>query len=617
MKQEKPKREEAHQAASDAPPFSVLGASAADFQRDLGRYWRYVRKQDGIALTQQGWIYKSTFRSLMTALNAGDTPADERDNGRLFFMRQLLQAMNELLGNHQLSSLSRHLTVNPNGRLLSMPMAQRVQWTFEVWRDSAAWNELLWLPLQIFGSNERLTPWPVLTRPRLAVLRAISTLSRASQQTGAWMATADLIAHIKRNDYAFLLERRRGSVGQGNFYTSPYYGLNNPYGLSFGVRNEAEGWELVEGGFIVNVLTGPLHWMGLVELGYERGGGENIRPVAFRLTPAGAWLIGGGEAPQFIESGGKVIVQPNFTLLALEPVSDAVLNDLDHFAESQGGERAMAYQLTRESLYRAQQSGWDAARVVAFLEAHQGAPIPANVKRSLEEWEATHRRITFHRNVCVVQFADPQAEHELMDALKPFEPRAIGQHFKVIEQHTADEVARALRQAGWMPVLQPTGETATRGMLRANDEGEVTFTQAAPSVYALGELARFADLSAGKSDGGHKQAAITAASVRAAMTAGMSLDQLLTTLTGLHAGPLPAALEQKIRTWSRFFGNATLQQVALLELSNYEVLLNLLDDREVRPYLTLIEGSSKPLAIVQPAHAETVRAILRERGINA
>jgi hypothetical protein len=617
MKEERLKKGES-QAASfapsfpDAPSFSILRASAADFQRDLGRYWRYVRKVGGIALTQQGWIYKSAFKSLMAALNAGDTPADERDNGRLLFMRRLLQAMNELLSTHQ----SRRLTINPDGRLLGMSMAQRVQWTFEIWRDSVAWNELLRLPLQTFGSNERLNTWPALTKSRLGVLRAISALSHAGQQAGAWVATADLIAHVKRNDYAFLFERRHRGSGWGNFYTSPYYGPNNPYGLSFGVKNEAEGWDLVEGGFIVNVLTGPLYWMGLVELGYQRDGGENIRPAAFRLTPPGAWLIGGGEAPQFIESGGKVIVQPNFTVLALEPVSDAVLNDLDHFAESQGGERAMAYQLTRESLYRAQQSGWDAARVVAFLEAHQGAPIPANVRRSLEEWETTHRRITFHRNVCVVQFADAQAERELADALRPFEPQAIGQHFKMIEQRTADEVAHALRQAGWMPVVQAAGETATRGVLRTNDEGEVTFTQAAPSVYALAELSRFAELPAGKSDDKHKQALITAASVRAAMSAGASLDQLLTTLAELHAGPLPAALEQKIRAWSNFFGHATLQQVTLLELSSYEVLINLLDDREVGRFLTLIEGSSKPLAIVQPAHAETVRAMLRERGIN-
>lgn len=597
-------------------PLSALSASAGDFQRDLGRYWRHVRKVGSIAVTQQGWIYKSDFKSLLAALNAAGTPSDERDNGRLWFMRRLLQAMNELREIER----GRAIVANPNGRLLAMPMAQRVKWTFETWRDSDAWNELLRLPLQVSGGYAGREASAALGRARLTLLRTVHRLAQARRQPDEWIALADLIATIKRNDYAFLFERRHRGVNLGILYTSPYYGTNNPYGLTFGaVKSEANGWDLVEGGFIANVLVEPLWWMGLVELGYEResrpSAGGNVAPTAFRLTPAGAWLIGGGDPPAFVESGGRLIVQPNFTVLALEPISDAVLNDLDHFAESQGGERAIAYHLSRESLYRGQQSGWSAARVIAFLESHQGGPIPANVRRSLEEWEAAHRRITFHRNACVVQFADAEAERELADTLAPFAPQAIGSHFKLIENHDAAEVAAALRAAGWTPVLQPTGDQATEDALRANDAGEVTFNQAAPSVYALGKLTQFAELSS--SDAGSPVVArITGDSVRAAMRDGLALDQLLATLAELHAGAIPIALERQIRAWASFFGDADLQPVALLELSSHVVLSNLLDDREVAPYLTPIEGSARPLAIVQPAHAEAVRTMLRERGIS-
>ncbi|MCS6847302.1 MAG: helicase-associated domain-containing protein [Anaerolineae bacterium] len=596
--------------------FSILHSSAGDFQRDLGRYWRHVRKAGGLALTQQGWIYKSHFKALAAALNAAETPADERDNGRLWFMRRLLQAMNELT----VVDHGRSIAANPNGRLLGMPMAQRVKWTFETWRDSDAWNELLRLPLQVSSGYAGREAPAALGRARLTLLRAIGRLVQANRPSGEWIALADLIAYVKRNDYAFLFERWPRTGSHSGLYASPYYGANNPYGLTFGaVKHEANGWDLVEGGFIVNVLTGPLWWMGLVELGYAPGareaGGENVAPVAFCLTPAGAWLIGSGDPPAFVESGGKLIVQPNFTVLALEPISDTVLSDLDHFAESQGGERVIAYHLTRESLYRGQQSGWNAARAIAFLEAHQGGPIPANVRRSLEEWEAAHRRITFHRSACVVQFADAEAEQALADMLAPFEPQAIGARFRLIEGRDAAEVASALREAGWAPVLQPAGDQATENALRAGDDGEVTFTQPAPSVYALGKLAQFAELPPA-GEGHSNSARITGASVRVAMSAGMSLDQLLATLAELHAGPIPIALEEKIRAWAKFFGDATLQPAALLELSSDAVLANLLDDREVGPYLTPIEGSTKPLAIVQPAYAEIVRAMLRERGIN-
>lgn len=597
-------------------PLSVLSASAGDFQRDLGRYWRHVRKVGGIALTQQGWIYKSDVKSLIAALNAAGMPADERDNGRLWFMRRLLQAMNEL---HE-AEHGRTIVANTNGRLLGMPMAQRVKWTFETWRDSDAWNELLRLPLQVSGGYAGREASAALGRARLTVLRTVHRLAQAHQQPDEWIALADLIATIKRNDYAFLFERRHRGGNPGILYASPYHGANNPYGLTFGaVKSEANGWDLVEGGFITNVLAEPLWWMGLIELGYERedrpSADGNAPPVAFRLTPVGAWLIAGGAPPAFVESGGRLIVQPNFTVLALEPISDAVLSDLDHFAESQGGERVIAYHLSRESLYRGQQSGWNATRVIAFLESHQGGPIPANVRRSLEEWEAAHRRITFHRNACVVQFADAEAERELTDTLASFEPQAIGSHFRLIEKHDATEVAAALRAAGWPPVLQPTGDQATEDALRANDAGEVTFTQPAPSVYALGKLAQFAELPSSDAES-PIGARITGDSVRAAMRDGLTLDQLLATLAELHAGPIPATLEQQIRAWASFYGDADLQPVVLLKLSSHVVLSNLLDDPEVAPYLMPVEGSIRPLAIVQPAHAEVVRTMLRERGIN-
>ncbi len=616
MNREESRIEHEHSGrAMRSSQFTVLSASAGDFQRDLGRYWRHVRKASGVALTQQGWVYKSHLKALAAALNVAEAPADERDNGRMWFMRRLLRAMNELSEANQ----GRLINANPNGRLLGMPMAQRVKWTFETWRDSDAWNELLRLPLQVSGGYAGREAPAALGKARLTLLRAIGRLAQVNRQSGDWITLAELIAYVKRNDYAFLFERWHRGSSQSSLYASPYYGANNPYGLTFGaVKNEANGWDLVEGGFIVNVLTGPLWWMGLVELGYpsdaRQAGGENVAPAAFRLTPTGAWLIGGGDQPTFVESGGKLIVQPNFAVLALEPISDAVLSDLDHFAESQGGERVITYQLTRESLYRGQQSGWNAARVIAFLEAHQGGPIPANVRRSLEEWEAAHRRITFHRNVCVVQFADAEAEQELTDALTPFEPQAIGPRFRLIEGRDVAEVTAVLREAGWTPLLQPAGDPATENALRVSNEGEVTFTQAAPSVYALGRLAQFAELSP-TGEGDHA-ARITAGSVRAAMSAGAALDQLLAMLAELHAGPIPVELEEKIRAWASFFGKADLQPVMLLEVSNHTVLDNLLDDSVVGPYLTPIEGSTKPLALVQPTHGEVVRAMLRERGIN-
>jgi hypothetical protein len=599
--------------SAETTPNHIMSASAFDFQRDLGRYWRFVRKHGELTLTQQGWVYKSSFKAVLAALNMTDSPAEEQTNGKVWFMRRLLTAMHEFVGNN----FDHQLTANANSKLLGMSTAQRVKWAFDTWRDSGAWNELVRLPVPYSGVDVRRESAAALGKARIVVLRAISRLASGNPN---WLPLTSLINQLKKNEYQFLFERRH-RTSYGGLYTSPYYGPNNPYGITFTtVKDEASGWNVVEYAFIVHILTGPLHWLGLVELGYDNGQerGENHSPSAFRLTEAGAWVLGLGEQPQFAESGGRLIVQPNFTILALEPISDVVLTELDQFAESRGGERAIAYELTKESLYRGQQMGWDAARVMQFLESHQGAPIPTNIRRTLDEWETSHRRITFHRNMCVVQFADDDAQAESRAAISAFQTQTLGEHFVLVEKRSAGEVVTALREAGWVPTLQLANDTASEAVLRATDDGEVLFTQPAPSVHALGKLAQFsapAPLPPGGVGGGGGSVNITSDSIRAAMSVGMNLDQLLATLAELHSGPVPRALEQKIRAWASFFGTAKVQLVTLLELSNFDVLTNLANDPQVGKYLTPIEGAVSPMALVDATYADYVMEQLRERGI--
>jgi hypothetical protein len=58
-----------------------------------------------------------------------------------------------------------------------------------------------------------------------------------------------------------------------------------------------------------------------------------------------------------------------------------------------------------------------------------------------------------------------------------------------------------------------------------------------------------------------------------------------------------------------------LQEVALLELSSFEVLANLANDEEIGSLIAAIEGASKPLAVVEAGNVERVRAVLEERGV--
>ncbi|HEY3290599.1 MAG TPA: hypothetical protein VGK87_10770, partial [Anaerolineae bacterium] len=327
-------------ASAVTAPDTMLSIESADFQRDLSRYLRHVRKEKEVALTTVGWIYKSNFKTFLAALNAPvDAPAEEATHGRLWFMRRLLSAMGEL---EQVANV-----IHPrlDGTLLTLPMAQRIQQAYETWSETGAWNELNRIQTEHQGYDYRRDAPPELSKARAAVLRAVARLSATLPD--AWLSTAALIDSMRRSDYQFLFPRKynyREMFGNTSLFGTPYYANNNPFNMSFpGVKDERSGWENVERQVIASMLTGPLYWMGLVSLGFNKGQPtvEGSEPTAFRLTPSGAWLLGLAGQPVFIESGGRVLVQPNFTIIAMEPVSDEVLLALDEFAVSQGGDRAV------------------------------------------------------------------------------------------------------------------------------------------------------------------------------------------------------------------------------------------------------------------------------------
>ena len=187
------------------------------------------------------------------------------------------------------------------------------------------------------------------------------------------------------------------------------------------------------------------------------------------------------------------------------------------------------------------------------------------------------------------------------------------------------QVVAALSEAGWIPQLSPANTADTEGCLRVSPGPasedlsaaglDVVFKQAVPSVFALGQLAPFAEIAPGAPHDVRLTARLTPASLRAALSQGISLDEILAILAHLHDGALPVQVEDSLRRWARFYGSAAISAVCLIEFSDANVLNNLLDDVDIGQYLLPIEGSDRALATVDPAHIETVREFLQERGI--
>lgn len=163
------------------------------------------------------------------------------------------------------------------------------------------------------------------------------------------------------------------------------------------------------------------------------GQGDSDRQL-YKLSPQGAlWLHGkAGDALQVQgmsesktqNSTPLAVVQPTFDIL-VPAEGDAVYGwDLQQLATLVQNERMRRYELTRESVYRALQAGWDQERILSFLHKISMYELPGNVERTLIGWCEAFGRIKVGV-CCMVTCKDAQTSDEVQ-RIAPLAARLLG-----------------------------------------------------------------------------------------------------------------------------------------------------------------------------------------------
>lgn len=102
----------------------------------------------------------------------------------------------------------------------------------------------------------------------------------------------------------------------------------------------------------------------------------------------------------------SLIVQRDFEILALPHTPFDVIRNLHHMAESLSWDAVKRYRLTKESLYRAFDLGWDSGSVADFLRKHALDGPDESVIDAIERWEDTRPSVRVSSGVFI------QAGHE-------------------------------------------------------------------------------------------------------------------------------------------------------------------------------------------------------------
>ena len=241
--------------------------------------------------------------------------------------------------------------------------SQAVRDLLLAWKDSVTWNDLAGLPHIVCNTDT----WPNdAGLSRQGVLDLLQSL-----KPGVWWDLNDFVEEIRQTHPAF---QRPG----GDF--DSWYLQDQSGNFLHGIEN----WNWVDGALIRYVITGPLHWLGALDLGQDS---QSTSISSFRLTPVSA-LLYDPKAPVHVEEPEKaIIIHTDGRIIVPRGVNGAVRYQIARFSHWVSVEdEKYEYRLTPSTLQRASEQGLSHQHIRAVLEKTCESPLPPPVDLALTRW---------------------------------------------------------------------------------------------------------------------------------------------------------------------------------------------------------------------------------------
>lgn len=322
---------------------------------------------------------------------------------------------------------------------LEQPASKRLLALQRAWHEDRHWNELWHVP----SLDPEETGWR--NDPQLARRHLLRHLAICPAET--WLSLPSFVQAVKAVDPDF--QRPDGDY-ESWFIREAETGR---YLRGF------EAWDQVEGALIAHIVTGPCRWLGIADVGYAASDEARTRPVAFRITPAGAAFLGLRE-PVPARSGDELspfIVHSDLTVDVPADTSWWDRFHLERLASFRevGDDFSARYVLTPDDLLRLLEQGVDMEKIVRFLQRAAGGSVPDPVIRQLREWGGRYGRVVVGQHL-VLQTASPAVLRQLQQNAEVANciAKVVGPQAALIHAHAHRKVVQALRRAGHVPKIE-------------------------------------------------------------------------------------------------------------------------------------------------------------------
>lgn len=202
-----------------------------------------------------------------------------------------------------------------------------------------------------------------------------------------------------------------------------------------------ESWDTVEGALIEYLITGPMHWLGLLD----------VAPEAARLTAYGRGVVGLGAFPKVTDETEPVTVQADGTLLVSRKVPRIDRFQVARFtswgqAPAPGTGDPFTYTLDAAGVRQADAQGINAGHITTFLKRMlDDAPIPDAIERVLRTHQMGESGNASITQMIVLRTTSEQVMDDIVNT--PELRRYLGARLGAMACAVRDDQWEALRDA--------------------------------------------------------------------------------------------------------------------------------------------------------------------------
>lgn len=215
-----------------------------------------------------------------------------------------------------------------------------------------------------------------------------------------------------------------------------------------------ENWERVDGALIHFILSGPLHWLGVLDLAAPA---EGAAPAAFRYSRWATHLLQGQPPPGLVKEDAPIIARSDGKLWAPRRAPRSARYQLARFCDWAGEkEDGYAYQATPAALERARSHGLKVGHLLGLLRRYAES-VPPALARALERWDEKGTEVRFQR-LLVLRLSSP----ELLQTLRSsragrFLGALLGPTAVAVNANALPKVMEVLTELGYLSEVELEG----------------------------------------------------------------------------------------------------------------------------------------------------------------